>query len=64
MSSFLVSIREVSSQSHMIGGGLGSRSKDSHILKHQETVHGGAKEPNFVMRVVNHSRKPLFRQIA
>ena len=37
-------------------GAWGSRNKDSHILRHQETVHGGAREANFLMRVVNHYR--------
>ena len=39
------------------------RKDTSHILKHQEQVHGGEEEPKFTMKVVKSFRTALSRQV-
>ena len=44
-------------------GSWKTQKSDSHILRHQETVHNGAGKPNFVMRAIKYYRTALSRQI-
>ena len=41
-----------------------SNKSDSHIRKHQEICHGGAEEPDFMLRAVSHHKSALSRQVA
>ena len=41
-----------------------SKKSDSHIRKHQDLCHGGAEEPDFVLRAVSHHKSALSRQVA
>ena len=41
-----------------------NKNGDSHIRKHQELCHGGAEEPDFVLRAVGYYRTALSRQVA
>ena len=41
-----------------------SNKSDSHIRKHQDLCHGGAEEPDIVLRAVSHHKSALSRQVA
>ena len=55
--------RSVYERSREHWGAWRSRKDDSHILRHEETVHEGAANPKFMMRIVKHYRSALSRQI-
>ena len=45
-------------------GSFKGAKEDNHIFKHQQIVHGGATNPNFIMRVVSQYRTALGRQVS
>ena len=56
--------RSIMERSREHWGSFKGAREDNHIFKHQQIVHGGATNPNFIMRVVSQHRTALGRQVS